>query len=566
MLEKFVSIKNIGRFKNYSSVGDVAFRKLTLLFAENGLGKTTLCAILRSLQSGQHEWITERKTLGTNNPPILQIRLDGRSFSYASNAWSATYPDITVFDSVFVHDNVYSGDYIDHEHKRNLYRVIVGTQGVKLAQKVDLLNEQIHAVNTDLNSKKNALDRVVPQGTNLNAYLAWRAIPDIELLITQKSNEIANRQRALTRAGEIQARGLLSTLKLPSLPSDFTTILSRQLADIATDAETRVRQQITNHQMRGQGETWLSQGLAYVNNELCPFCGQSVKFNDLIAAYRSHFNTAYKGLKWEVAQLSQRINSTLGDASLNFLQKVHLGNLSLVEFWKQFAEISLAPCPFEDIQITHVKLRELALALAERKQQNPAEAISPDVEYTSTLKDVQLFRQSVEAYNTAVHVINSRIKEQKAAVLQGGRIDSLKAELSQMETQKKRFDPVVVQSCHEYQTAFKAKSNLAEQKKAAKNQLDQYCETILQSYEKNINKYLDQFNAGFRIVNTKHSYTGGTPSSQFQIVINECTVKIGSHKTTVGTQCFRTTLSAGDKSALALAYLMSELKQKPKVS
>jgi len=77
MIEKIVSIKNIGRFRNCSPRGDVAFRKLTLLFAENGRGKTTLCAILRSLQSGQAEFISERKTLGTSEPASVQLRLGG---------------------------------------------------------------------------------------------------------------------------------------------------------------------------------------------------------------------------------------------------------------------------------------------------------------------------------------------------------------------------------------------------------------------------------------------------------------------------------------------------------
>jgi ATP-dependent DNA helicase RecG len=42
MLEKFISIKNIGRFRDCCPRGDVTFRKLTLLFAENGRGKTTV--------------------------------------------------------------------------------------------------------------------------------------------------------------------------------------------------------------------------------------------------------------------------------------------------------------------------------------------------------------------------------------------------------------------------------------------------------------------------------------------------------------------------------------------
>ncbi len=49
MLQRVISIKNVGRFQNYGAAGDVTFRRYTLIFAENGRGKTTLCAILRSL-------------------------------------------------------------------------------------------------------------------------------------------------------------------------------------------------------------------------------------------------------------------------------------------------------------------------------------------------------------------------------------------------------------------------------------------------------------------------------------------------------------------------------------
>ena len=90
MIEKFISIKNIGRFRDCSPRGDVTFRKLTLLFAENGRGKTTLCAILRSLQTGHPEFISERKTLGTINPTSVQIRLGGCNLTFENNAWSDT--------------------------------------------------------------------------------------------------------------------------------------------------------------------------------------------------------------------------------------------------------------------------------------------------------------------------------------------------------------------------------------------------------------------------------------------------------------------------------------------
>ena len=42
MLEKIVTIKNVGKFRNCQAAGDVTFRTLTLVYAENGRGKSTL--------------------------------------------------------------------------------------------------------------------------------------------------------------------------------------------------------------------------------------------------------------------------------------------------------------------------------------------------------------------------------------------------------------------------------------------------------------------------------------------------------------------------------------------
>ena len=561
MIEKFINIKNIGRFRNCNPIGDVTLRKLTLLFAENGCGKTTLCAILRSLQSGLPEFISERKTIGVSDSTSVRIRLAGNTVSFSNNTWSVTHPDIAIFDSVFIHDNVYAGDYVDHEHKKNLYRVIVGTQGVQLAQQVDSLDEQIRNVNTNIRTTRDAASKFVPQGVTLEAYLDWKAVEDIDAGIQQKNNELTNRQRALDSAGEIQAKGLLGKVQLPLLPTDFATILAKQLTDITADAETRVRQQITNHEMGNQGESWLSQGLGYVRNNQCPFCGQVILANNLIEAYRSHFNAAYKNLKQEVAQLSQRITSTIGDSSLITIQQALSGNLTLAEFWKQFAEVSLPEFSFYEVQAKYATLRKFALVLAHKKQENPTEAVTPDETFTNALSAVHALQQSVDVYNTAVDACNTRINEQKTSVQQGGDITALRKELDELKEKKKRFEPDVIDACKAYQDSLTAKTVLEQQKETAKRQLDQYCQNILLTYEQTINEYLDQFNTGFRIVNTQHNYRGGSPSAQFQIQINNLPVDLGDTKTPSGIPCFKTTLSSGDRSALALAFYLAALKQ-----
>lgn len=561
MLEKIVQIKSIGRFRNYSANGDVTFRKLTLVYAENGRGKTTLCTILRSLQTGQKEFITERKTLAATVPVSVHLRINNANYQFINDAWTVMYPEIFIFDSVFVNENVYSGDYVEHEHKKNLYRAIVGPQGVQLARQIEQLDGRIRDANTDLRTKKEDISRHLPTGVSLDDYLQRQPIADIEIQIQQKKAELNNRQRAATLSDEIQAKGLFTKVQLPSMPSDFFTVLAKQLTDIVVDAETKVRQQVDQHQMGHQGESWLSQGLGYAKNERCPFCGQGVQANDLLAAYRSHFSIAYRSLKQEVAQLSHRINGSIGEASLVSTQQGISSNSALVEFWRQFATVDLPAISFSDIQQKYVILREKCLALAKKKQDSPTGVVTPDAEFTAALSEVDALQAAIATYNAAVDAANLRVNEQKNVVSSPVDIAAFRNELAQLEVRKRRFEPEVTVACQAYQDAMAAKTRLEQAKSTARQQLDQHCQDLLRTYEQSINEYLDQFNAGFHITNTRHLYTGGTPSSHYQIEINSTALDLGDARTPAGTPCFKTALSSGDRSALALAFFLAVLKQ-----
>ena len=561
MIEKFIRIKNIGRFRSCNPLGDVTLRKLSLLFAENGRGKTTLCAILRSLQSGQATHITERRTLGSTQPPTACIRLGGSNFTFANDAWSATFPDIAIFDSAFIHDNVYAGDYVDHEHKKNLYRVIVGDQGVQLARQIEGLDDNIRDANANIRTTKDALSRFLPNGTTTEAYLAWQPVQDVDDKIQQTTLEITARQHALDKAAEINTKPLLAKIALPTLPGDLLTVLAKQLSDIEVDAENRVRQQIASHNMGRQGETWLSQGVGFVAGNDCPFCGSAIDGNALIAAYRSHFSVAYNDLKREVANLAQRIRQAIGDVALNSIQATCSSNLALLEFWRQFCRVDAVGIDYEDVRAKYSALRDVALALAQQKQQTPTEPIHPGNDFDAARTAAATVEQLVATYNASIDAANALITQQKTATQQGQDINVLKAALRDLEAKKQRFTPEAITACQDYDSAVTAKSGFEQQKAATRQQLDQYCQQILQAYESSINCYLDQFNAGFRIANSRHLYTGGTPSSHYQLIINNNAVDLGDSRTRPGTPCFKTTLSSGDRSALALAFFLAALKQ-----
>jgi len=97
MIRKIISIKNVGRFLNYGASHDVELKLYNLVFAENGRGKTTLCAILRSLQSGDPAYVLGCSTLGSPDHAEISILLDDGVVSFSKGAWSAKLAQLEVF-------------------------------------------------------------------------------------------------------------------------------------------------------------------------------------------------------------------------------------------------------------------------------------------------------------------------------------------------------------------------------------------------------------------------------------------------------------------------------------
>src|SRR5262249_11247303 len=155
MLRKLISIKNVGRFLSYSAAGDVELKRYNLLFAENGRGKTTLCAIFRSLHSGEAAIIQGRRTLGAPAAPEVRILLgDGQTAMFATGAWNQTVPSFAIFDSTFIAENVYSGDAVEIGHRKRLYGVIVGKEGADLARRIDELDDLSRQKATEIREKR----------------------------------------------------------------------------------------------------------------------------------------------------------------------------------------------------------------------------------------------------------------------------------------------------------------------------------------------------------------------------------------------------------------------------
>ena len=186
MIRKLISIKNVGRFRNSAAPGNPELARHTLILGANGFGKTTLCAVLRSLQTGDPAHIECRRTLGVTDPPTVELLLTGGPSRFDGAAWTRPYPALAIFDDVFVAQNVHSGEVVDLDHRRNLYLVMIGEEGVRLAEEDTRLAGQSRDKTGEITAAAGAIRPHIPAGMSLPQFIALQADPDIDARITEQ--------------------------------------------------------------------------------------------------------------------------------------------------------------------------------------------------------------------------------------------------------------------------------------------------------------------------------------------------------------------------------------------
>jgi wobble nucleotide-excising tRNase len=160
--ERISLLRNVGQFDSVNAGAQIPLSRFSLIYAENGRGKTTLAAILRSLKSGDPQLVNERRRLGSQHPPHIVLTVGGTPIVFQNGTWSSPLLALEVFDDAFVAANVCSGIEIETAHRKNLHEFILGAQGVSLNDDVQACVERIEQHNRDLRTKQDAMPRIQP--------------------------------------------------------------------------------------------------------------------------------------------------------------------------------------------------------------------------------------------------------------------------------------------------------------------------------------------------------------------------------------------------------------------
>jgi wobble nucleotide-excising tRNase len=135
MIEKIISIKNIGRFTDFqlrpTTHWNGAFKKINLIYAPNGSGKTTLTTIFQSLAIDNPLLITGRRSFPKIPEQIVRIKASESSglIEFKDKKWNFKLKNIEIFNTHFIEDYLFAGSFLRKNHKTNLFKFLLGQEG-----------------------------------------------------------------------------------------------------------------------------------------------------------------------------------------------------------------------------------------------------------------------------------------------------------------------------------------------------------------------------------------------------------------------------------------------------
>ncbi|MCZ4061136.1 hypothetical protein O3W44_21630 [Pantoea sp. LMR881] len=159
MLERIQKITSIGLFAD-TKPSAFPFRKLSLIYADNGRGKSTLAALLKSCGDNQPQLLLNRRTIGSTTPQYAELLFSqGNRSAFTAGQWSAQYHGTHVYDLNFVESSVYSGGEINATHRKRLLSFALGEKAVSAMK---AFSDATDAAAEKTRSRKAAEDKLTP--------------------------------------------------------------------------------------------------------------------------------------------------------------------------------------------------------------------------------------------------------------------------------------------------------------------------------------------------------------------------------------------------------------------
>jgi wobble nucleotide-excising tRNase len=555
MLERFGSINKVGLFENYSHSPACDFREVTIIYGENGVGKSTLAAILDSLRERNAREIIRRKSLPGDVLPAVTVNVHGKNYIFDGRDWDEQLPfdTLEVFYPGFVTRNVHA-TAIDPDHRRNFCELVLGRKAIEKVIKLALADSDGREALAEKKSIDQKLQLLIKKPDTLDTFLGLSYDAKIDVYIEEARAEL----KQARSKDAILARAVPKSVSISTIDRNaITSLLEKSAEGIGADVAAVVRAHINEH-LDKNGENWLERGASHIDSDnKCPFCGQDIAESSLVSAIRSYFSAEYRAYTELLLREIQTIRDQLGTAVFPQIRAAFSAQAALAAQWTEVMPIDQ---PFIDSTLAEAETiwksaAEKLRVIIAGKQAKPLNMMEPTLAEESLVEYENALVLLVKV-NEILSISGKKAQERKDALTKANTTE-IEQRLNRLENQKVRFEPLTQKLIEKRNTLLEKRAKLDGEKKILKREIDEHASRVVGKYQAGINHYLEHFGCDIRIEALESKFPSGKASIQY-------TLKAHGHEIELGLSahepCFETVLSEGDKYTLALAFFFARLK------
>jgi hypothetical protein len=366
----------------------------------------------------------------------------------------------------------------------------------------------------------------------------------------------------------IRANPAFSPIEFPDFDTEAISEALRQTLDtIDAAAAAHVQEHLRS---LGEGaETWVRDGMSRIRraetDDVCPFCIQELGDSPIIKQYRAFFSQEYASLKGRVTTVLGRLTQHHSADLPARLERVVGRAIQLRAFWTKFSEIPPITVDTETFIRDWQASRDGLVGLLEGKSAAPLEPLELSNEVLGAVGRFRAAREGLRLVSEGLVGSNSAVEAVKTRAAAGDP-QLLQRQLDRLLACQRRHSPHLATLCEQYQAERTAKAATERLRDQTREQIDRHRATAFPRYQEGINRYLERFGVGFRLEHVAAADTRGGATCNYDVVVNNVAIPIGAGATRPAQPCFRNILSAGDRSALALAFFFTSLDGDPNLN
>jgi wobble nucleotide-excising tRNase len=544
MLLKLDELREIGRFSSLKHKAP-QFAALSLVYARNGYGKSTISAILRSATEDRPSYIASRRKLDAKGPCVVKSTWTAGEVNFSNGKWTAAPARTYVFDQEFVQKNVHVADSVTRDNKRSLLPVILGEDGVRLVRKIVDLDQEQRDIAATLKEQASRIKDLHSSIDNVSRYCSVPIPADIDAKVTA-----AARAEELARQ-TVAVREKAAPQKIALLPlADFLGVASSTIDAIGGDVAARVKRHLEQHALGAQGDRWIKYGVEHQHDDICPFCGQSTKKAGIVEIFRAYYSQAYATLVSTRDAAIANLRNALDPAVAGWSTVVE-ANSKDFEFWQTVADLNEVP----HLEPSDHATIESGLGILERSLQ--AKLTDPLAVINLDGSAIEPAFALIEKYNEGVTRCAGSIEGAKQAG-QFADLGTSQAQHAKLKALEARQHEPMKALALAYVETEKRRDALVLEKEAAQRELTTYAPATIAARQATINSLLRNFGCDFEIVDARANFVGREPNTDFAIAIGDGKVSAGEKSE--NKPSFKTVLSSADKTTLALAFFFTQVR------